>query len=130
MSFTEERTGSPFDFKVTLEGFVHADNENDIVDHLDNVMEELVRLRAEDPSVDLDLESRSVGFQVVVPSSNPVEAVNIASGFIRTAIHAVGGSTPDWPGVHNKAWGIQLVNINADQLNARMTANQERDALV
>lgn len=133
MSLVHERQkGSPvpFDFKVTLEGFVHASSDDDIVDHLDSVMAELIRLRAEDPSVDLDLENRSVGFQVVVPSTNPIEAVVIASGLIRTAIHAVGGSTPDWPGVDDRVWGIQLVNINADQVPDKVDTDDAQDGKV
>ena len=80
--------------------------------HLDNVMEELLKLDALDPTIGLGDDL--VDFSVMTEAINPVDAVNKASGTLRTAIHAAGGGTPDWPKVSDEVWGVWLVSVRTD----------------
>lgn len=86
--------------------------------HLDAVMEELVHLDAGDPAIDTDLSNNSVVLSLMVEAPNPLTAVDVASGYLRSAIHAAGGSTPDWPGRHDKAWEVMLVSLRCDLVSA------------
>lgn len=115
------------DFVVSLTGCIYVidsagqrvpDEEQVLESHLDTVMEELTLLDARDPAIDLDLSDNSVVMSVMVQAPNPVKAVSEASGFLRTAIHAAGGSTPDWPGQYDKAWEVMLVSLRCDLVTA------------
>jgi hypothetical protein len=112
-------------FSVSLEGTVIVTPEFDgelfdesatIEAHLDAVMDELLKLDAEDPSIEASVEEGSVAFSVVVEAPNPVEAVTTASGFLRTAIHAAGGGTPDWPSPYAERWAVRLVRGGSREL--------------
>lgn len=106
----------PYMFLVTLRGYVRGDDAV-VVEGLDKVMDELEHLRAVDPVIDLNLEKHEVGFEVVVQAENAVTAVNYASGLLRSAVHAVGGATPNWPGLEADIWSIQLIGITSEQVN-------------
>lgn len=103
-------------FAVRLRGTIVASSDQAVESHLDDFMKELLHLRAEDPSIDVDLSTRAVDLSVLVRAANPLEAVIHASGFIRSAIHAAGGATPDWPGAQADAWAIRLVSVRSDEL--------------
>jgi hypothetical protein len=80
-------------------------------------MDELLKLDADDAMVDLDLENdNSVRFSVSFEAVNPIVAIQEASGMIRTAIHAAGGATPDWPNEHDEAWAVRLVRAESTEL--------------
>ncbi len=81
-----------------------------ITERLDQVMDELMTLQA-DAGIDLELSSREVTFDVLVSAANPLSAVAQASSLLRTAVHAAGGGTPDWPGPDEEAWTITLVSV-------------------
>ncbi len=81
--------------------------------HLDLVMDELETLDARDPSISVDLADGEVTMSVVVEAANPVDAVGLASGLLRTAIHAAGGATPDWPEPFHEAWAIRLTGVQS-----------------
>lgn len=66
------------------------------VTHLDTVMAELVALGTTDPAVGADAEARIVEIELVAESVDLLDAIRDALADIRTAIHAAGGSTPDW----------------------------------
>lgn len=109
------------EFAVELRGCISIQGSSDrsadaaiIEKHLDQVMEELMVLDAQDPSIELDLTNdNEVTFSLAVEVPNPVSAVEIASGLLRTAIHAAGGGTPDWPNIDDEAWSIQLLGISS-----------------
>lgn len=103
-------------FGVCLDGMIIADDESDVESHLDEVMTELLRLDAEDCSIDTDLGAHRVTLAVAVEAGNPLEAVDQASGFIRAAIHAAGGATPDWPSADHGAWAIRLIGVRSGEL--------------
>lgn len=87
-----------------------------IEDHLHAVMGELLVLGAGDPSIELDLtEPATVTLSVLVSASNPVAAAASASGIIRTAVHAAGGGTPDWPSADDtEAWSVTMVAVRSE----------------
>jgi hypothetical protein len=93
--------------------------------HLDEVMDELELLNAIDPSIELDLEVFRVDLSVLVSAANPVVAVTTASDLMRTAIHAAGGSTPDWPGTDSDAWSVRLVGLSVRAVEEDVTADSE-----
>lgn len=104
-------------FTATVVGtIIAADDEtdDDIERWLDATMDELLALDALDPSIDAGIEDRSVRFSLAVDAANPVEAVNMASTTLRTAIHAAGGGTPDWPTLERELWGLVLLTVNAE----------------
>lgn len=64
--------------------------------HLDEVMEELIRLEVLDPFVGGDLAQGHVEISLGVTASSDLEAAQKAFTCIRSAVHAAGGATPDW----------------------------------
>jgi hypothetical protein len=105
-------------YGVCLEGTIRASSDEDVESHLDQVMTELLELQAEDPSIDVALDERRVSLAVAVEASNPLEAIDRASSFIRAAIHAAGGATPDWPTADDGAWSIRLIGVRSGELVA------------
>ena len=114
-------------FSVEFQGRIEATtDEGDVIaplevieHHLDNVMDELISLSASDPIIDADLVGGAVRFGLVVDVSNPLSAVEQASGTLRTAIHAAGGCTPDWPAVDaTHAWGVRLVEVRSAKVGS------------
>ncbi len=108
---------------MTLEGTVTVgsatvtDIDAAVEAHLDQVMEELVALNAADADIELDAtDGYQVAFSVVVDAPNPIEAIPEASGLIRSAIHAAGGNTPDWPDAHDDAWAVRLIKVRSAEL--------------
>lgn len=114
-------------FVVTLVGEVEVQNGNgesvpDVAEavesHLDQVMDELENLGAGDPRIDLELaEPVCVAFAVLVDATNPIGAVSQASGLLRTAVHAAGGATPDWPGPYDESWSVRLVGVRSEAVS-------------
>ncbi len=102
------------------DGAVVTDDVGGFIEgHLDDVMNELVALGTEDPSIELELgdDENRVAFGVVIAGvTNPLDAVNLASARLRTAIHAAGGRTPDWPQIDHDAWAVRLVRIESTEL--------------
>lgn len=68
-------------------------------EHTDVVMEQLLALEGadlEDSAVGVNLATGRVEIEVVAHGPNFEAAIDVGSSAIRTAIHAAGGSTPDW----------------------------------
>ncbi len=115
----ERTTAGLLMFNVALRGVIIAPDgkQGDIEAHLDRIMEGLLELRAQDPGIEATLSDGSVFIHVMVGAPNPLDAINQASGFIRSAVHAAGGATPDWPDAHHGAWSMQLLGVSADPAN-------------
>lgn len=103
-------------FGVCLEGRITATSDEEIESHLDEVMAELLNLGAGDPSIDVDLDEHRVALAVAVDAPNPLDAIGLASSFIRSAIHAAGGVTPDWPSADAGVWAIRLIGVRSGEL--------------
>jgi hypothetical protein len=104
-------------FSVSLSGVFEPQIEPTRAEELlDSVMEEMLSLGAHDASIEASLGERQVAIFVRVEAPNPIDAIGEASVVIRSAIHAAGGGTPDWPKALDKAWGIQLENVSSDVL--------------
>lgn len=98
-------------FNVTENGPSTAE---DLESFLDGVIEELLRLDGiEDSTVSASLSKRIVTIMVTVDAPSPEGAAAIGMTSIRTAFHAAGAATPDWPTFHDLAIGTDLVG--ADQ---------------
>lgn len=96
--------------------------------HLDQVMEELDNIGALDPSI--ELTGDAVEFTIMVAALNPLGAVSQASGLLRTAIHAAGGATPDWPRADDDGvWAVELVSVRSDLVN-EVTGNVDNDLVL
>jgi hypothetical protein len=63
----------------------------------DRIMEELVDLGVADPLISGDMATGDVEIFVMVEADSHRAAADKAMAGIRTAIHAAGGGTPDWP---------------------------------
>lgn len=110
----KERHGYTFGFKVT---------GSDLCAHLDQVMAELVRLEAEDASIGVDTSRQYVEVEVSTEADSARQAFEYLISLIRTAVHAAGGTTPDWfagvqaptnagPETSPFGWEQQLVSSN------------------
>ncbi|MGH2790205.1 MAG: hypothetical protein ACRDJ0_04385 [Actinomycetota bacterium] len=78
---------SPDEDKLTSE---RAEEE------LDLVMDNLLRINAEDPAIGVDTSEGQVEISVTVEAERLDDAVQIGGVVIGTAIHAAGGHTPGW----------------------------------
>lgn len=95
---------------VRLEGrVVGTSSPEQLGEHLDRVMDELLKLKADDPSINATLASGVVEMSVTVDAGSFPEGARRGMDVIRTAIHAAGGATPDWPTeLSPKQWGVIL----------------------
>jgi len=120
MNFSVMLTG-----EIRVEGQQDQQKIDDLVEgHLDEVMEHLGVLGAGDPSIELDMTEDLVTFGVLVDAANPLEAINQASGILRTSIHHANGATPDWPGADHEAWFVRLVSVRSDPVEALETETE------
>lgn len=81
-------------------------------DHLTDVMDRLIEINATDPDIELDLTNCGVRLAILVDADDPDKAVAQASPIVRSAIHAAGGSTPEWPDANNNAWSVDQVTLS------------------
>lgn len=75
-------------------------------EHTDEVLRELLALQSDDltdATVAVDLGTGVIDIEVVGVADSYDDAVGVADGAIRAAIHAAGGSTPEWRGVRTSA---------------------------
>ena len=94
-------------FNVTEHGPGTID---DLESFLDGVLEELLRLDAvEDSTLSASLARRVVTIMVTVDAPSPEGGAAIGMTAIRTAFHAAGAATPDWPMFHDLSIGTELV---------------------
>lgn len=65
---------------------------------LDAVQDELLKLDSvSDPTVSASLTNRTISILLTVDADSPESLVAVAMGAIRTAFHAAGAATPNWP---------------------------------
>lgn len=76
---------------------------------LDRVMEELLRLGAEDPAIGGAMRTGEVEISLNLEAASPEDAVPMAGTMIRTAIHAAEGNTADWPRYDDRALKASIV---------------------
>lgn len=78
---------------------VSGDPGDDIDEHTDRFMEELLALEDDkltDSAVGVNLATGLVEIEVTASGETFEEALSRADAAIRTAIHAAGGLTPNW----------------------------------
>jgi hypothetical protein len=76
----------------------------DVHDHGQRVMEELLHLEDcnsdfTDSAVSTDAAANTIRIELLILHADPTTALKRALDLIRTAAHAAGGATPDWPTV-------------------------------
>jgi len=77
---------------------VAAGDPDDLDQLLDRVMAELERLdNVEDPDLTASLAKGEVSIMLTVEASDTLAAAAAAMSAIRTAFHATGVATPQWP---------------------------------
>jgi enamine deaminase RidA (YjgF/YER057c/UK114 family) len=109
------------DYVVTLSGTIAVvdDDGNRVPDagdlieqHLDVVMDALEGMGVGDPDIELDLTDCSVRVAILVVATDPDHAIATASPLMREAIHAAGGSTPDWPDSDHRVWSVRRITLS------------------
>lgn len=96
------------EYTFILEGTVIGPPDG-LSEHLDRVMEELVALDAIDPAIDATLGRGFVQMTFTVDAPTPEIGTKDGLDLLRTAIHAAGGATPDWPNeIKPEEWGISF----------------------
>jgi hypothetical protein len=78
-------------------GEVLDDPAASIEQHLDAVMDQLLELDLVDADISARLELGEVEITILVEAPSPEDAAKLGLSDIRTAVHAAGGSTPNWP---------------------------------
>lgn len=91
-----------------------------LLEQCDRIMNELLDLEAAheiaDPSIGGAMARGQVEISVMVQADSYVEAVQKAMTVIRSAIHAAGGGTPDWPQLDDAA----VRSIEAEAVQAEV----------
>ena len=85
--------------EVSLSMTFRVSNVDDLDAQTDSVMDHLVDLedsRLSDSSMDVVFSQKLVSISVLSKGKNLESALEYGSSAIRTAIHAAGGSTPNW----------------------------------
>lgn len=95
--------------EITTVFSVRTNDKDGLGAHSEAVMEQLLLLEAADNIIDsavsTDRGKSQVTIEVVGCGADDMEALIHGVTAIRTAIHAAGGATPDWPdGLEN--WNI------------------------
>lgn len=96
--------------KLTKTFKVHTDGGTDLDLHTDSVMDELLALESDfirDADVSAALVEGLVSISIVAGAGDFDGAVRLADSTIRAAIHAAGGSTPDWKTVETRAQELE-----------------------
>jgi hypothetical protein len=109
-------------FVVTLSGTISVSDEDGnqpgnvgelLTNYLNSVMDEFCTMNVNDPDIELDLNTCSVQFAILVEALDPGAAINAASPLVRSAIHGAGGWTPEWPGADHQSWGVRMISFSA-----------------
>jgi hypothetical protein len=96
--------------KVAITTHLHvADTPEGVESSLDRVMEELLRLGAEDVAIGGAMQAGEVDISLTVEATSPEDAVAKGMTTIRTAIHAAEGHTPGWPRFDDRALKASVV---------------------
>ena len=84
---------------VHREFAVSGGPDDNLDEHTDRVMEELLAIEDDqltDSAVGVDLGTGHVEIEVTARARTFEDALTVADGAMRTAIHAAGGATPNW----------------------------------
>lgn len=99
--------------------FVEHPEDAGIESHLDAAMEELITLGA-DPDITALLAKGIIEIEVTIEATNASGAVNEGLAVMRTALHASGANTADWPesddvvqDVERGHWAVRLAGVEA-----------------
>lgn len=92
-----------------------------VVDHLGRVMEELLACdELIDPTLEHDAATGVVAFELIVTGEDALDAMQKASGLVRSCLHAAGVGTPGWPSARD---------IERSGLNVRFEQNPSIEQL-
>lgn len=88
-------------YQVVFEGDASVDGSKSsdadrLEAFLDRTMDELLKIGAEDATVSGALARGSFEVSITVEADTPQHAIEVGNSVIRTAMHAVGGFTPEW----------------------------------
>ncbi len=88
-------------------------NQENLEQFLDRVMEELLTLdNVEDPTLTATLARGRFSIMLTVEADLPENAAVVGMAAIRTAFHAAGAATPNWPTFHDLSIGTSLVGTD------------------
>lgn len=86
-----------------------------VTDFADHVMDlEGQDADLSDTSVSGDAGELTVTVETVVHTDDHIEAIMKTLTLTRSAIHAIGDSTPGWPGVHEILAALQQANVHTE----------------
>jgi len=99
--------------------------EGDLADVVEPVVEQLAELdegdeRLLDFAVDSDATDDTAQVQVTVDVPSLEEAVVVAIGYVRTAIHTVGGRTPGWDDRETDGSGVSYTVDDEESVAVRV----------
>lgn len=101
---TDEQATVRLEIEWTFSVAVGVEASSEVLgSHVSLVMEELAKLvsvdgsQISDPALSLDAAERTVVVELEALGDTYPAAANIGLSAIRTAIHAAGGFTPNWP---------------------------------
>ena len=100
-------------YLVEVTGTLSGESQEE---HLDGVMEALIDMiddRVFDPSISFDRSVSRTTIEVTVNAANIDDAAGIGTSAVRTAIHAAGGATPDWPQHTESTWSMSVDEVRS-----------------
>lgn len=75
-----------------------------------------------DSAVSADRETRAVEIEVTVRAGSENEALAVGHAAVRSAIHAVGGATPDWPS-HAEVMSLLPTGLQTTRVGGHVAAS-------
>jgi len=101
-----------------------AGPHDDPASEVESIVEHLIDLEPctaglLDSTVGMDLAARTVKVELTVEAGSAGAALDLAVSYLRTAIHAAGGSTPGWENEPTTYGHIAFIIDDAEGLNVR-----------
>lgn len=115
-------------YGIQVELRAQTEANDDLAAEVEAIVEHLIDLEdctpgLRDSTVGLDVAAETVDVDLTIEAKTAGEALDLAVGCLRTAIHAAGGSTPGWEGDSSDVGRISFVIDDDEGVNVRRLAD-------
>jgi hypothetical protein len=102
-------------------------DERSLEEHVYEVLDHLGHLDVHDETISADLKTGLVTIELVAGGDTEGAALEVGLGAIRSAIHAAGGCTPDWPTLDDAFPGFDHEGPHGEWTKAEPTTLRHTD---
>lgn len=100
-----------------------AASDADLADHVDCVMQELIKLEdcmpeVGDSAIGLDADHGKAEIELTITVDDLEDALRVGKAAIRAAVHAAGGQTPGWDDESGGSVEYDLIDVSLEPLAA------------